>query len=141
MATWSPRASCTPKASSCGAACTARRASHPLHKLGQTARAHRDYVEAERLVREALQQQMDIGNQQGVLECLAALGGLSMDVAQFERGVELLAATAAALAELGAPLAPADAADFAADVARGKSSLDPHTWMLAEQRGRKLELR
>lgn len=112
-----------------------------LHKLGQTARRRGETAESERLVRDALQRQMDIGNQQGMLECLAALAGLALDAEQFERGVELLAASATALEDLGAPLAPADAADFARDVARGKAGLPARLWATADQRGHKLQLR
>src|SRR5262249_54468348 len=39
-----------------------------------------------------------------------------------------------------APLAPADAADFARDQARGKTSLAPAVWTAADQRGRALGL-
>jgi non-specific serine/threonine protein kinase len=68
------------------------------------------------------------------------LAGLAFEWTISERAVELLGASQAALEELDAPLAPADAADFARDQARGKASLSPAAWEAAMQRGRALGL-
>jgi predicted ATPase/DNA-binding CsgD family transcriptional regulator len=111
-----------------------------LHKLGQTARRRGDASTAMRLVLESLALQREIGNKQGLVECLAALAGLAFEWSTAERAVELLGAASAALDELGAPLAPADAADFARDLARGKASLPSAAWAAAELRGRILGL-
>ena len=79
-----------------------------LHKLGQTARRRGDSHAALRLVLEALELQREIGNKQGLVECLAALAGLAFEWSTSERAVELLGACRTALEDLGAPLAPAD---------------------------------
>jgi non-specific serine/threonine protein kinase len=110
-----------------------------LHKLGQTARRRGDGLEARRLLVESLSLQREIGNKQGVVECLAALAGLALECAP-ERGVELLAASAAQLDSLGAPLAPVDRADFERDLARSRACVSAGVWATAEQRGRRLGL-
>ncbi|MDQ6674249.1 MAG: tetratricopeptide repeat protein [Chloroflexota bacterium] len=109
-----------------------------LHKLGQTARRRSEAAEAQRLVAESLGLQREISNKQGIVECLVALAGLAFDWASPEHVVELLGASEAALEELGAPLAPADAADFERDRARGKASLSAQAWAAAHQHGREM---
>ena len=111
-----------------------------LHKLGQTARRRGETTIALQLVLESLEVQREIGNKQGLVECLFALGGLAFEWASAERAVELLGAAVVALEELNAPLAPADAFDFARDQARGKASLPASVWAAADQRGRALAL-
>jgi predicted ATPase/DNA-binding CsgD family transcriptional regulator len=111
-----------------------------LHKLGQTARRQGDVAEARRQVAESLELQSEIGNKQGMMECLVALAGLALEWATPERAVELLAASETALAQLGAPLAPADTVDFERDRARGQASLDARAWTAARQRGRAMSL-
>ncbi len=111
-----------------------------LHKLGQTARRRGDSRAALRLVLEALELQREIGNKQGLVECLAALAGLAFAWSTSERAVELLGACRTALADLGAPLAPADAFDLARDQARGEASLPAAAWDAADRRGRRLAL-
>jgi len=109
-----------------------------LHKLGQTARRKGDFAEARRLLAESLGLQNEIGNKQGVVECLVALSGVALERVPPERGVELLAASEAQLDGLGAPLAPADYADFERDLAHGKASLSAEAWATAHQKGRSL---
>jgi non-specific serine/threonine protein kinase len=87
---------------------------------------------------ESLALQREIGNKQGVVECLVALAGLALEAAPVERGVELLAASEVQLDGLGAPLAPADRVDFERDVAQGKASLNPQAWATAHQKGSSL---
>jgi predicted ATPase/DNA-binding CsgD family transcriptional regulator/Tfp pilus assembly protein PilF len=111
-----------------------------LHKLGQTARRRGDSLEARRLLAESLALQQEIGNKQGIVECLVALAGLALEDAPPERGGELLAASEAQLDGLGAPLAPADQADFARDLAHGKASLSAQAWATAQKKGRSLGL-
>jgi non-specific serine/threonine protein kinase len=111
-----------------------------LHKLGQIARRRGDVAEARRLLSESLGLQREIGNKQGVVECLVALAGLALEWAPPERGVELLAASEEQLDGLGAPLAPADQLDFERDLARAKASLSAQAWATAHQQGRSLGL-
>ena len=111
-----------------------------LHKLGQTVRRRGDATEARWLVAESLTLQQELGNKQGIVECLAALAGLAFESASPERAVELIGASDAALAELGAPLAPADAADLERDRTRGRASLDARTWAAAHRRGREMSV-
>ena len=111
-----------------------------LHKLGQTARRRGDAETALRLLTESVEMQREIGNKQGLVECLVALAGLTFEWGTSERAVELLGASQAALEELDAPLAPADAVDFERDQARGRSSLAASAWIAADQRGRSVGL-
>jgi non-specific serine/threonine protein kinase len=111
-----------------------------LHKLGQTARRRGDTTTALRLVLEALELQREIGNKQGLVECLGALAGLALEWATAERAVQVLGAAEVALEELDAPLAPADAVDFAHDRAQGRASLPPSAWAAAHRRGREMGL-
>ncbi len=111
-----------------------------LHKLAQVARRRGDADEAQRLVLESLALQQEIGNKQGIVECLVALAGLAVETAPAERAVELLSASEAALAALGAPLAPADAVDFERDRRRGRGRLPAERWASADRRGRELTL-
>jgi non-specific serine/threonine protein kinase len=84
--------------------------------------------------------QREIGNKQGVVECLVALAGLALEWAPPERGVELLAASEAQMEGLGAPLAPVDYADFVRDLAYGKASSSAQAWATAYQKGLSLGL-
>jgi DNA-binding NarL/FixJ family response regulator len=54
--------------------------------------------------------------------------------------VEVLGAAEAALTDLGAPLAPADAADFERDQTRGHARLEASLWTAAHQRGSALSV-
>jgi non-specific serine/threonine protein kinase len=109
-----------------------------MHKLAQTARRRGDVGEARRLLWENLELQTEIGNKQGMVECLAALAGLALDWAPAEVAVELLGAADAAIADLGAPLAPADRVDLERDQSRSRSTLDGSAWAAAQQRGSEL---
>jgi non-specific serine/threonine protein kinase len=108
-----------------------------LHKLGQTARRRGDVAEARRLLLESLSLQRDIGNKQGVIECVLAFGGLALESADAAAGAELLGAAEAALEELGAPLAPADYAEFQHDRARATGNSGAGAWAAAYARGRR----
>ncbi|HEV7666114.1 MAG TPA: tetratricopeptide repeat protein [Chloroflexota bacterium] len=109
-----------------------------LHKLGQTARHRGDAAEARRLLAESLGLQREIGNKQGTVECLVALAGLALECGPPDKAVELLAASEAQLGGLGAPLAPADQADFERDLAMGKARLSAKAWAAAHQKGRSM---
>lgn len=89
---------------------------------------------------ESLDLQTEIGNRQGMVECLVAFAGLALQSAPAEHAVELLFAAEALLADLDAPLAPVDALDFEQDRARGKAILNERARAEAERRGRALSL-
>jgi DNA-binding CsgD family transcriptional regulator len=111
-----------------------------LHKLGQTARRRGETASALNLLADSLELQREIGNKQGIVECLVALAGLAFEWATPERAVELLSASQAALEELDAPLAPADAFDFERDQRRGHARRSGAARAMADQRGRGLGL-
>lgn len=88
-----------------------------LHKLGQVARLTGQPQIARDRLREALVLQHEVANKQGIVECLAALGGLALEDGQIGRAVQLLGAAEALLAELDAPLSPPDRDQLLRDVA------------------------
>ena len=103
-----------------------------LHRLGFVAQFRGDYQKAAELFSESLEMQQDMGNKQGIAECLAGLAGLAIAVGKIEQGVKLLAATEEFLNEFGAPLGPADRAEWERDLSLARDQLGkqafPHLW-------------
>jgi len=94
------------------------------HKLAQIERLLGRTQIAGRNLREALALQNELGNRQGIIECLAALGGLALEEGQVGKGVRLLAAASELLSGLGAPLSPPDRDQFLHDDAAARRLLD-----------------
>jgi predicted ATPase/class 3 adenylate cyclase len=103
-----------------------------LHRLGFVAQFRGDYQKAAELFSESLEMQQDMGNKQGIAECLAGLAGLAIAVGKMEQGVKLFAATEEFLNEFGAPLGPADRAEWERDLSSAREQLGkqafPHLW-------------
>jgi len=103
-----------------------------LHKLGYIARFRGDFQKAAQLFTESLTMQKAMGNKQGIAECLAGLAGLAIAVGKIEQGVKLFAATEEFLNEFGAPLGPADRAEWERDLSSARDQLDkqafPNLW-------------
>lgn len=87
-----------------------------LHKLGYIARFRGDFQKAARLFTESLTMQQEMGNKQGVIECLVGLAGLATVASYPEVAVKLFAAAEQSLAEIGAPLGPADLSELERDL-------------------------
>jgi len=102
-----------------------------LFKLGQVARRRGELARARALLREALELQRRQGNQQGIVECVAGLAGLTLDAGQPEVAARLFGAAEALLEALGAPLAPADQREWERDVGQLRNSLAPEVWRQA----------
>ena len=111
-----------------------------LHKLGYVAQHRDDYAQAQAFFAESLVLQRDQGNKQGIAECLAGLAGLASVVGPAERAARLFAAAAELLAATGAPLAPADRADYDRAIAALRSQLDEAAWQAAWQDGQAMSL-
>jgi DNA-binding NarL/FixJ family response regulator len=75
-----------------------------------------------------------------LVECLLALAGLAIEACSPEQVAELFGASDAAYEALGAPIAPADLADFERDRARAAAALTERIWRAACQRGRQRSL-
>lgn len=108
-----------------------------LHKLGYIARFRGDSCKAARLFNESLIMQQSMGNKQGVIEALVGLAGLAVVAAQLEKGVRLFAAAEQLLAEIGAPLGPADLAELKRDLSIAKENLSAKRFSVAWSIGSK----
>lgn len=109
-----------------------------LHKLGQVARRRGDYERARDLLAESLSLQQAQGNQQGIIECMAGLAGMAVNLRQPEIAARLFGTAEALLHTLGAPLAPADQREWDRDVAELKAFLIPDILTTAWAAGRTL---
>ena len=78
------------------------------HKLGYIHQQGGDTQKARNLFAQALEMQVEMGNKQGIIECLAGLGGLAAGTRQPELAAQLFGAAQALLDATGLPLAPAD---------------------------------
>jgi non-specific serine/threonine protein kinase len=91
-------------------------------------RSEQDGRRARQRFAESLTLQREIGNKQGVAECLAGLAGVDVDNGLDERGVRICAASHAMVAELGVPLAPADRVTMDRDMDVARSRLTGGAW-------------
>jgi len=111
-----------------------------LHKLGYVAQQRGDYRRARALFQESLTTQREVGNKQGIAECLVGLGGLTAASGQPEWATWLFGAAEALLDLIGAPLAPADRAEYERDLAIARAQLDEAAFTAAWAQGRALSL-
>jgi predicted ATPase/Tfp pilus assembly protein PilF len=107
-----------------------------LHKLGHIACHRGDYRRAQALFAESLTLQHEQGNKQGIVEALAGFAGLAAAVKQPERAARLFGAAEALLDAIGAPLAPADRAEWERDAATARAQLDKAAFEAAWAEGR-----
>lgn len=111
-----------------------------LHKLGYVAQHQRDHVHAASRFAESLALQRELGNKQGIAECLAGLAGLAAAMEEPERAARLFGATLALLDAMGAPLAPADRAEWGRDEAAVRAQLGQQGFASAWSAGRAMSL-
>jgi hypothetical protein len=95
-------------------------------------------VEARARLRESLALQQEIGNRQGIAECLGALAGVALADGDPHVAASLLGAQAALLARVGVPLSPADRAEVQRDTAAACEQLGASTFDAAFTAGRAL---
>ena len=69
---------------------------------------------------QSLALQRDLGNAQGIAECLAGLGGTIAAAGRPDRAARIFAASKALLEQIGVPLAPADQAAMERDMAAAR---------------------
>ncbi|HMA33334.1 MAG TPA: tetratricopeptide repeat protein [Chloroflexia bacterium] len=111
-----------------------------LHNLGYSAHHQGDLPQAAAYFMESLQLFRDLGNKRGIAECLAGLAGLAGAAGQTDRAGRLFGAAEALLQAIGAPLQPADLAEFERNVARAREGGDAATWQAAWAAGRALSV-
>ena len=99
-----------------------------LHKLGQVQRSIGDLAAARAYYVQSLALQRDLGNAQGIAECLAGLAGTAAGAGRPDRAVQIFAGSAAILAEIGVPLAPADQAAMERDMTGVRRRLGAPEW-------------
>ncbi|MBI5031384.1 MAG: tetratricopeptide repeat protein [Chloroflexi bacterium] len=111
-----------------------------LHKLGRVAQYRMDYALAQKYLAESLKLQTESGNKQGIAECLAGFAGLSVGMKEFVRSGRLFGAAQALLDSIGAPLAPADVAEWKRDEAIARTQFNRETFNAAWEEGQKMTL-
>ena len=96
----------------------------------------RSCSEPAELFNDGLDLQVEMGNKQGIAECLAGLAGLAVVCGNEKSGIRLFAATNAFLNEFIVPLGPADQAERERDLSAARSRLDERgfqaQWQLGE---------
>ena len=80
---------------------------------------------------ESLALQRELGNKQGIGECLAGLAAAAAASGQPERAAEVFAASAALVADIGIPLSPVDQLTLAQDMDAVRARLGTSAWEAA----------
>jgi predicted ATPase/DNA-binding response OmpR family regulator len=113
---------------------------HVLTNQGVLALLHGHYADAATALRAALERYNDIGNQQGVIEALEALGGVFTYQGQPLVALELWACTAALRMQLDLAAPPGDQERYAAMRVDAERGCEAAEVVAAERRGRALTL-
>jgi tetratricopeptide (TPR) repeat protein len=127
-----------------------------LHNLGHVALAQGDHKRARTLFEESLALHRDVGNKLGIAEGLAGLAGVDalesqVPAAPVEEGAHEQSSKALRAARLfgaadvlrgakGAPVWPAERADYDRNIAIARAQLDEQTWQKAWQEGRTMTM-
>jgi predicted ATPase/class 3 adenylate cyclase len=109
-----------------------------LHKTGQVVLRAGEVARASGLFRESLEIQYGRSNQQGIVECLAALAGAATAALEWERAAILFGSATALLERLGAPISPADRTVWQEQEAALRMRMEPQAWAAAWARGQGL---
>ncbi|MFQ5874043.1 MAG: tetratricopeptide repeat protein, partial [Dehalococcoidia bacterium] len=111
-----------------------------LSGLGEVARHQGDLGQAVELFEESLTLYRELGDKRGSTECLEGLAGLTCARGQPERAARLFGAAEALCEAIGAPLSPADRADYDRDVSTVHAGLDEEAFAAAWAEGRAMTL-
>jgi predicted ATPase/class 3 adenylate cyclase len=111
-----------------------------LHRLGQMAHLGGEYTRASSLIIESLKMHREVGNKQSIPECLAALAGVVAAAGDLDRAARLFGAVDALLARIKVPLAPADRAQYDADLAAARLMADDGAWEAGWAQGQAMSL-
>jgi non-specific serine/threonine protein kinase len=106
-----------------------------LHKLGQVSRCRHDNGLARARFAESLALQQELGNNQGIGECLAGLAATSAESGLPARAAQLFAASSTLLASIGVPLAPVDQLTLERDIEANRRQLGGAAWEQAWSAG------
>ena len=111
-----------------------------MHKLGFTALQRGEITQAQRLFYESLAIQHEIGNQQGIAECLAGLASVKAFCQDDLEAARYFGAARQILSKTGLPLAPADLAEWQRDEQVVRSRCDPQRFEEAWVKGSEKEV-
>jgi len=107
-----------------------------LASMGTVAWYQQEYPAATRLLQEGLRLHYELGDQLGMLHCLETLGKVAAAQGQTERAARLWGAAAALREATGAPLPPADRADYERSVAVAREAAGRERFAAAWAAGR-----
>ncbi|MFL5732415.1 MAG: tetratricopeptide repeat protein, partial [Chloroflexia bacterium] len=124
-----------------------------LHNLGHASLARGDHKRARTLFAESLALQQELSNKAGVAEGLSGLAGIAAVESQASseqgpaaqpekalRAARLFGVSDALRAASGAPMWPAERADYERNIASARAQLDEQTWQKAWQEGHTMSL-
>jgi predicted ATPase/transcriptional regulator with XRE-family HTH domain/Tfp pilus assembly protein PilF len=95
------------------------------HKLGYIYQQRCEFWQARKMFIRALELQAEMGNKQGIIECLAGLAGLAATNRQPDLAAQLFGAAQALKQATGLPLAPADQAAWGQYENQARQQLAP----------------
>jgi non-specific serine/threonine protein kinase len=111
-----------------------------LGSLGFVLLGQGEYGEAKALLAESLSLRRELGDQVGMVQCLAGLAGIANSVGQPERAARLFGAAEALRAASGARLSPADRVDYDHNLAAARGQLGESAFAAAWDEGRAMTL-
>jgi tetratricopeptide (TPR) repeat protein len=107
-----------------------------LNLLGCMASQRGEFDTARAMQRESLALRQELGDKSGIAACLEGFASVEIEQGDFQRVARLLGAVAALREAVGAPLKPAEAADFDEAVAKAREALGETAFNLAWEAGR-----
>lgn len=111
-----------------------------LRNLGAVARHRGAYARAASRYRESLMLWQQLGDRSGAASCVEGIAALAAARGRATRAAHLFGAAEAAFEAIGAPLAPADRADYDHSVGTARARLSPPAFSEAWRTGRETPL-
>lgn len=111
-----------------------------LHNLGQSLLLRGQIERAEEHIRESLKIRAGLEDKRGIIECLAALGGVATARRESKRALQLFAMVEALSETTGFRLYPLDRAEFSRNLDRARAELGEIAWRSAQEAMRRLEV-
>jgi predicted ATPase/DNA-binding XRE family transcriptional regulator len=117
-----------------------RGASIALSNLGEAARQQRDFERARSLFAEALELLREVGDNHVIVAGLGGMATIAVDLGQARHAARLFGAEEALREAIGAPLPPADQAEYRRYVSEARAMLDDCDFDAAWAEGRAMTL-
>ncbi|HEX9989416.1 MAG TPA: tetratricopeptide repeat protein [Chloroflexia bacterium] len=106
-----------------------------LHNMAQIARHQGDSAKAIALLKESLTMRNESGNKRGIIECLAAIGGVAADEGRYDRAARLFGAADCLAKVTGFRLYPVDHAAYESSMELSRSHLGDAAFSRAWEQG------